>query len=344
MKLVILEWICGGGMLQVPVAEIPASLRQEGWGMVAGLARCLDSSRSDGTCAVQLTVAVDERLGCPSLANVHSYPIRAHDAMEDGVLPAAWLELARSHDWAIVIAPEIDLILPRLVARLRGLGARLLNAHEPFLTNASDKLLTAERLHAAGIPHPPTIGLAELTDAWLAEHADAALHIAGEPCWVVKSRTGAGCEGLSRHRGRLRHAILAELQELHSPDDKPWEWVQLVVQPWVEGEAYSCSAILDRAGRAQWLPLMTQEFSASFKYAGGCTVPAERLSSPLELLGATLTALGDGAYGWIGIDLVFNAASKRWCVIEVNPRLTSSIAKLSHLPQFSFSLAFSTKI
>ncbi len=338
LKLVILEWICGGGMLQVPVAEIPPSLRQEGWGMVEGLARCLDWSRVAGKCELQLTVAVDERLGCPSLANVQSYPIRAHDAMEDGILPAAWLELAQSHDWALVIAPESDSILPRLVARLRGLGARLLNAHEPFLTNASDKLLTAERLHAAGIPHPPTIGLANLTDAWLTEHAAAAAHIAGEPCWVVKSRTGAGCEGLSRHRGRLRHAILAELHELYGSDDKPWDLVHFIVQPWLEGEAYSCSAMLDRAGRAQWLPLLTQEFSASFKYTGGCTVPAERLASPLELLNATLPALGDGAYGWIGIDLLYNAANKRWCVIEVNPRHTSSIETLSQSPQFALTL------
>lgn len=338
MKLVILEWICGGGMLQVPVAEIPPSLRQEGWGMVEGLARCLESSRAEGACTVQLTVAVDERLGCPNLANVHSHPIRAHDAMEDGMLPAAWLELAQSHEWAMVIAPEIDLILPRLVARLRGQGARLLNAHEPFLTNASDKLLTAERLHSAFIAHPPTIGLAELTDAWLAEHADAAAHHAGEPCWVVKSRTGAGCEGLSRHRGRLRQVILRELQELYGPAEQHWDSGQFIVQPWLEGDAYSCSAMLDRAGRAQWLPLMTQEFSPSFKYTRGCTFPAERLSSPLELLSATLPALGDGAFGWIGIDLLYNAASKRWCVIEVNPRLTSSIATLSESPQFVLSL------
>lgn len=342
MKLAILEWICGGGMLPVPVEEIPGSLRQAGWGMVAALVRCLSANVSDRLEPLQLTVAVDERLGCPRLAAANSFAIDAQQPLIAEIMPPAWLELAQSHDWTIVIAPEIDLILPQLVDRLRRATGHLLNAHEPFLTNASDKLRTSARLHSAGIGHPATIGLAELTDAWLAEQAVAAEQLEGEPCWVVKSRTGAGCEGLSRHRGMRRQPLMDAVRRLHAAATGGWQIDQFIVQPWLPGTAFSCSAMVDRGGDAQWMPLMTQEFSEDFKYSGGQLVSSEQAVVPTELLNSTLGSLGAGAYGWIGIDLLFQAASQRWVVIEVNPRLTSSIVALSRSPRFELRLPLSS--
>lgn len=48
-----------------------------------------------------------------------------------------------------------------------------------------------------------------------------------------------------------------------------------------------------------------------------------------EVLNATTAALGQGARGWVGVDLLYSDELNDWVVIEVNPRLTTSFTGLS---------------
>ncbi len=37
MQVGVLEWVCGGGLLDTPIARIPQSLRNEGWAMLSSV-------------------------------------------------------------------------------------------------------------------------------------------------------------------------------------------------------------------------------------------------------------------------------------------------------------------
>lgn len=64
----------------------------------------------------------------------------------------------------------------------------------------------------------------------------------------------------------------------------------------------------------------------------GCTYPGnERYSelpveAPRKLLEDTLDALGSGAFGPVGIDLLYQASTQSWTVIEVQPAVLHFVA------------------
>ncbi len=300
--------------------------------MVTSLVACLAhaSSRRDlpTQLKLEITVAQDVRMtgGAAPDCNLHSIPHGSQ--MIDDLIPNQWIELALSHDVAIVIAPEIDLILPRIVAMLRNYGANLWNCEEPFLTQASDKLVTAELFSRSGIAHPATLRLDQLTTAWLDEHASPGPSV---PRWVVKLRTGAGCEQLSVHTCWTREEIMHELADLYSVAWEGREAERFIIQPWISGKSFSCSAICQNR-LIDWMPLMTQEFTENFKYAGGKFVDANQHSSPHELLERAVLSLGGCPLGWLGVDLVYSDVHQCWLVIEVNPRFTTSLVSLMGQP------------
>ena len=61
---------------------------------------------------------------------------------------------------------------------------------------------------------------------------------------------------------------------------------------------------------------------------GVASDPTDRLDST-ALLDATLAALGEGACGWVSVDLLYMVDQQSWCVIEVNPRCTTSMVGLA---------------
>ena len=219
------------------------------------------------------------------------------------------------------MAPEIDRVLERLVERFEQAGLLVLNCSGSFLAACSDKWQTATRLQAAGIPHPVT---------WCGQLSSDRGESTGQR-WCLKPRWGAGCEGLVR-------GCQAELGQHLSMVADPSQWI---VQPWIEGQAFSCSGLVDRSGVVHWFPLVTQRLTPQprlaggecLRYDGGCLAPPEIAAiQPTGMLNAAMGALGgqrDGkAVGWVGVDLVLDRAGQ-WTVIEVNPRLTTSVLGLS---------------
>ncbi|MCC7338551.1 MAG: ATP-grasp domain-containing protein [Pirellulaceae bacterium] len=350
-KIAVLEWICGGGLLDVPPEQIDGGLRAEGLAMLRTLVSALVEE-------VEVMVPLDQRLVSAadldsraqvidvSISNFSAHTIAPHD------LPP-WAMLVEQCDAAWLIAPEIDSALPRSLDYLRACGHKLLNCHGEFLRQCSDKRLTAECLSAAGIAHPPTRGLEQIDQAWL--NTTATKQSASEAAyWIVKPATGAGGTGQRLVTQQQLWQLVHSARPGSSSRTLAFQCAGEIVQPWMEGRPASCSVIVDAHGKRHWLPLVSQDFvhpeaarqtQAHFDQTSpmdkspphyiGCTYPGnERYSelpveAPRKLLEDTLDALGSGAFGPVGIDLLYQASTQSWTVIEVNARCTSSLVGLA---------------
>lgn len=370
MKIALLEWSCGGGLLDTAAGHASRSLCAEGWQMLTRLA--------DGLVRAGLDAIVPVDLRAVSQSALHA---RAHvvdmshfaPATSDAVL-RRWAEIAAECEYAWVVAPEIDGLLPKILKGLQNEGSQLLNCRGEFLSNCSNKRSTAAALTAAGIPHPPTTSLAELDEAWLATTSlrDGSVGYGqADQRWVIKPVAGAGGAGqrLVTHAQllQMKHSTVAiplgnrgaesstaqSLPPFAPPNTRitepgPKAAADWLVQPWLLGQPASCTAIVDAQGERHWLPLVSQDFKSSTgewtpsfiaargptgsapQYVG-CTYPSAQLprAAPHALLGATLDALGPGAFGPVGIDLLFDPAAHTWTVIEVNARCTSSLLAMA---------------
>ncbi len=352
MKIAVLEWSCGGGLLTTAAGKASESLCREGWLMLSNLADGLAEAGCD------VLMPVDLR-GVPwaaarGRAHIIDVPCRMPTTFEK--LLSRWAYIASECDYVWVIAPEIDGLLPHILERLRSEGQQLLNCQGEFLRNCSNKLLTADALTAAGVPHPATTVLAEFDEAWLvatASRREPGDQHQANARWVIKPASGAG--GTDQRlvtRKQLRQLSYSTADAWYSTKNycgsrDSYAWL---VQPWLPGRSASCTAIVDARGKRHWLPLVSQDFRApqsldegthSFMQASdsaafapqyvGCTYPCAELPSaaPRAMLEAALDALGRGAYGPVGVDLLFNSTTQTWTVIEVNARCTSSLTAMA---------------
>jgi tyramine---L-glutamate ligase len=263
-----------------------------------------------------------------------------------------WCQAFADCDATLVIAPESGRLLATVLAEFARFGLRTLNACDPFLERSSDKWLTAQRLHDAGIAHPPTRLLSHIDPDWLEQPFPGSDPSTQPPQeFAVKQRDGVGCDGLRR----LSPEGVLELQDEAVRGD--FDATAWIVQPWLAGVACSTAAIVDGNGSARWLPATRQEVAWTPKphYQGGRVAPdlfrellltrageeaaghwldelVERLEQHCaSLLAATLRALGSGARGWIGVDWLAHLdwPAQPITILEVNPRLTTSFVGLS---------------
>ena len=353
-KIAVLEWICGGGLLDIPSEQVDGGLRAEGLAMLSTLASGL-------TAEMEVVVPLDLRLVSTAdldpraqVVDVLDPSYEAHSGAQHP-LPQ-WAAMAEQCDAVWVIAPEIDSALSRSVDYLRGCGRKLLNCRGDFLRQCSDKRSTSKRLLAAGIPHPPTRDLEQIDQAWL-NSTTANCSAPAQPYWIVKPTAGAGGAGQRLVNQEQLRQLVQAAQAGFSGGSQTTQSVEQIVQPWMPGRPASCSVIVDALGRRHWLPLVSQDFAQPKSKCGscgphdyfdqssrymrsppqyiGCTYPCNELPSgslmdaPRELLENTLDAFGPGAYGPVGIDLLYNASTQAWTVIEVNARCTSSLVGLA---------------
>lgn len=326
MQIGILEWVCGGGLQATPTAEIAKSLLTEGWAMLNAVAQDF------GRCGHDVIANIDARFfDGPQLSGFKSGFRRSSKSGFTKGLPSGWWEIASQADAVIVIAPEFSRILQTAILQLAPVCKLLLNCQGEFLTASCDKWITAQRLQASDVLHPATQLACAATEDWLNQNATASRR------WILKPRDGAGCEAIQlHHESTLREA----LETTRAKDSNSG----MILQPFHSGAAFSRSAIIDTSGRAHWLPLVTQEFLAgdALTYTGGRVLVESDLQcadlragaqfsiAKLDaVLKATIEALGQGACGWVGVDLLYSDELDDWMVIEVNPRLTTSFTGLS---------------
>jgi predicted ATP-grasp superfamily ATP-dependent carboligase len=332
----ILEWICGGGLFGLPTDQIPQSLLDEGWGMLRALCEPLMQKPTD----LRLLTALDCRLGLTFNAGgqdqLHIVPMNSSDRRSSpGSFTSwtidSWIEIAAKSNQCLIVAPEIDGVLQSCISSMRRSGINLINCHGELLTMCCDKWLTYDYFARAQISAQPATFLAS-------QFFMPDLRQTGGR-WCIKPRLGAGCDGLEVLRASVLNDKIGSL--LHSD--------QWIVQPWIDGQSYSRSAIVDITGQARWLPLVTQDLclettaSGTWRpvYRGGRVLSQSTLGDQLEWLVQLLHELIDGypgqILGWISFDLV-QSIDGRWYLIEINPRLTTSFVGLSRaLPQVNLA-------
>ena len=315
MRIGVLEWICGGGLQTVPSESIPHSLQREGKAMLHAVA---DGFRSAGH---EVVLSIDarffsqaERREIAEHFSVFESSVIDKAELRDG-LPGTWWAIAESVDVVLVIAPEFSNILQSAVQQLSTASRPLMNCTGEFLNASCDKWLTAECWRRAAVPHPATQLQSQVTAEWLDEHR------LGSGKWIIKPRDGAGCEGITVVDELELEKTLAAYRVKDSTDN-------YIIQPFHSGKSFSRSAIVDAVGGVHWLPLVTQELliAESIAYRGGAVQLETRVVGDLD---RALHALGSGALGWVGFDLVHCEVTGQWLVIEANPRLTTSFVGLS---------------
>ncbi len=369
MHLGVLEWICGGGLSQLPLDQIPGSLRREGWTMLSALVSDLCRSSSNS----KVSTTIDPRLVngtqtsglCRLGCQITQVEMKENASNEP---EQVWLEVFRDVDGLIVIAPEIGGVLENLLSEFSRAQIPCFNCSGDFLANACNKYLTSNQLSAAGIAHPATRTL-RLVDADWMNHVRANRNSSADAdvdqvaslqtsYWAVKPSDGAGCDGLMRLSTQDLNEMLKGTYGQRLDNG-------LIVQPWMEGIPCSRSAIVDRAGSAHWLPLSTQDLTLNPqpKYHGGTILAGEFLDEADEqkkqmpwkkgmqgdgidniwkissdemdkldmLLKKAVNAMGPTPLGWIGVDLLYHVTRREspFTIIEFNPRLTTSFVGLN---------------
>jgi predicted ATP-grasp superfamily ATP-dependent carboligase len=325
LKVAILEYICSSGVFRDCVPEGSSTplnaLLGEGYAMLSALTNDMIDAGVNVYSPLEQTIAAWPRWRTWTDSQWTWSPIPYDPQRSVDDVAARWIELSHGCNAAIVIAPELDGILPRIIARLRDAGVSVLASDELFLTTACDQWRTCQAWRASAIRHPETCLLKEFL-----RNAD---RYPEDRCWVLKRRDSAGCVGLQRfENARALVNIVAQDRELQESSDR---WV---AQPWIPGTAASMAILSGETNRvlgafAQQIEPWyeedaTEEATAQWGYCGGSgPVPGLTLEALERFADDVLRAIPGKPQGWIGIDFIMEPDGQ-WCAVEVNPRLTTS--------------------
>ena len=231
--------------------------------------------------------------------------------------PDRFAEQAAGADLTLVIAPETDGVLGRLV-RLVPDGRRLGPSPESVDLTA-DKLALAGHWRAAGVPTPVTLPLWD----WPLDRTPA----------VFKPRDGAGSAVTFLAEDPDDAAIYRAYAEEES--SRP-----LVAQDYVPGRPASVAFLVGPTGAFPLLPawqLVTVD--EQFRYDGVELPIPPALAARAVALGRRAVGCVPGLLGYVGVDLVLGDAAdgSADAAIEINPRLTTSYVGLRELADFNLA-------
>ncbi len=293
MRIFVGEYVCGGGLADTPIDQIPSSLREEGTAMLRAIV-------SDLSAVASTVVPLDSRLGLDVDAT-ESFQV-------DSTQPLwpQWIAAAQSCDSALIVAPESDGILAKAAAMLRASGVEVIAGSGDFLRVASDKLQTAKLLNASSVAHPPYMALSD-------RRMESQLR--GFKKFVVKPRDGCGTEQI--HTFDSFEAAVEELTD------------RTLLQAWMPGQPVSIAVVTSETQQT-FLPAVRQIISDSdCHYAGGCgPLDDESQRRATALASRAIMAMPPTARGFVGLDLLLGDRASEDYVIEINPRLTTSYVGL----------------
>lgn len=296
MRIFVGEYVCGGGLAGQAIDTIPKCLRMEGEAMLRAIV-------SDLSQVAETVVPLDPRLQLEFDAT--------KSVVTDSDQPfwGQWVAAAKDCDSAIIVAPESDGILAKGVAMLRAAGIDVMSGSGDFLRVASDKLQTAKVLLGTGVAHPLSMSLSDRRfEAELEDHKE----------FVLKPRDGCGTQEIRRFDSFA--AARAELTD------------DLILQAWMPGRAISI-ALVASGSHQTFLPAVSQDLDAvSCEYAGGCgPLDDDAQRRATALASRAIAAMPPTARGFVGLDLLLGERPSEDCVIEINPRLTTSYVGLRQM-------------
>lgn len=362
LRVAVFEFLCSSGLYRDDGPAGPfAPLLDEGAAMLLALSSDLEA------CGHRVLVALEPsiqaawkscRLKSARLdrLDVQGVQTARPDSVPDiEAIATQWARIASSCDTSIVIAPELDGLLPELIESMRQKGCSVRAPEASFLRLASDKWET----HQCWISEEQITAPTWLASDWLTisdrfrpdrfrpDRFRAGGALGGElknvqaDGWVLKRRRGAGGTDMERFAdGERLIGKLGTLLDLS-------EWI---VQPWIHGRSVSLaltgawggvaqdgslsdgkSLELDGAMAPEVIGPTEQLFgtgsmieSASVgSYVGG-NGPVEVDPQELKRFArGLLRAVPGSRAGWIGIDFLM-VPEGPWVALEINARLTSS--------------------
>jgi predicted ATP-grasp superfamily ATP-dependent carboligase len=321
MKIFLYEFVTGGGGW-TGQALLDSSLLAEARAMVRAVAS--DFGALDG---VEVFAMRDARLGELHPAGCHVTVVKSANDER-----AAMRRLAASCDQTLVVAPETGGALLERSRLVEEVGGRLLSPSPACIEIAASKQATAEVLGRRGVRVP--------TGALISAGDGLPRELNGPV--VVKPDDGCGSQEIQLLREGGRESFPwndgPSGQPRHGKDSRPL----FRVEQFVPGLPASV-AVLCGPGDNHALPACRQRLSTDgrFAYCGG-RLPLESSLDrrARELARAAIAALPEPR-GYLGVDLVLGEADDGCgdCVIEINPRLTTSYVGLRALARTNLAAA-----
>jgi predicted ATP-grasp superfamily ATP-dependent carboligase len=308
MRVFIYEYTCARAR-----GKAAPSLQTEGWAMLAAVHE--DFARIPGVAPLTLLDA-----DCPGPAGGQCLRLRRGEDEGD-----AFRALARAADFSLVIAPEFDDLLATRSQWVEDVGGRLLGCSPAAVRFTGDKLTLGNNLQARGVPTP----LCQLWGLGNPIPAD------GYPA-VWKPRHGAGSQATFLVPDADALGPCAALAQAEGTEGAG------LLQPFIEGRPVSVAFLL---GPKNWLalPPAVQHLSTDgrFHYLGGMVPLPSPLAERASSLAFQAVSPIPGLRGYVGVDLVLGDAPDGGndCVIEINPRLTTSYVGLRVLAEMNLAEA-----
>jgi predicted ATP-grasp superfamily ATP-dependent carboligase len=290
--------------------ELPPSLAIEGWAMLSAL--LLDcSSVPDVEPHTLLGPSIDRDVP----ATVHLVdPLR-------GWL-ASFVDHLQQIDVVLIIAPEFERILETLVRVAEVKGKQLLGCSSKAIALTADKLACGCYLRDHQVPTPECREFHVDQIEWASQDRIFPA--------VLKPRDGAGSLGtiLVSDEQALERAFASVQGENPSAN-----WI---LQSFFPGQPASVSCIVHDGGVLA-LPAATQQLSndGRFRYLGGQFPLQEELQQRAQRIARDTVGSIERLRGYVGVDLILgpSADGRDDCVIEINPRITTSYLALRSLCQ-----------
>jgi predicted ATP-grasp superfamily ATP-dependent carboligase len=294
MRVFLYEHITGGGLLAEAAAP-SGSLLREGAAMLQAVAE--DFSVIPG---VQVSVLRDARLASLVASGVCERVVSSPQEHREHFDSAS-----AAVDWTMVIAPEFDRILIDRVRRVEEVGGRLLGPSPPLVELGSSKESTLSHLAAKGIRIPRGLRIS----------AGDPLPESFEFPAVLKPLDGAGSQGIR----------VAANREMLLPIPGGDSWLE-EFQPGTPASV----AVLSGPTQRIVMPACRQRLSAdgTLSYLGGRLPMDDPLRRRAESLALAVVEELPAFLGYMGIDMVLGESADTDCVIELNPRLTTSYVGL----------------
>ncbi len=306
-RVLLIEYFTSGGSL-----ESSPSMALEGYAMLRAVA--WDLWRS----GFKLAIALDRR-AISSLRLPPSIKIK----VEPGSLMESIRRASSLANYALIIAPPMAGIHASLTALLEELGLNVLGPSASRIAEVTDKARLMHTLSSLGLRTPKTVTLSSKDLDGLLEAADEL----GYPM-VIKPRDGAGCEGI--------YVVSA-----HSQLELVARGIVSSPSPYIAQEAirgiHASVSLISNGHVAKPLSLNAQFIEWGFKpeYLGGLTPLNHHLAERvLEESRKCVEALR--LKGYVGVDVVIDEAGP--CIVEVNPRLTTSYVAVTSAFSFDPSL------
>ncbi len=289
MKILLFEYICGGGFHD---QELPDSLAQEGWLMLQSLLSDLIAIKEH-----EISLLLDWRFVDSVEANCNILSVS-----KDSDVMTLFQKSLKEVDAVWLIAPESGQILFDFTRLVESADKLLLASPSSAIAQAADKWQTFRQLSTHGIPAVTTAIFNE----------KSRLFSQGS---VIKARDGVGCE----HCFFIDSAqVLQSLSSQLSAND-------YIIQPFEKGEALSLCALF-KNGRATLLCINRQIVEMENRHfkLNACEVNIEQDDGQFQNLCSQIAAAFPDLWGYVGIDFI--RGEDKVQVLEINPRLTSSYA------------------